>query len=138
MATLKNFIGGKLLDPVKGNMMDMENPATGQVYGHAPRSTAEDVDLAFKAADEGFQIWRRTSPAERSLALFRIADAMEQRSSELVAAEVQDTGKPIWWMRDGEMPQCIDHTRFHATMARNLPGYSTGEYLTGYDSSVRR
>jgi betaine-aldehyde dehydrogenase len=138
MTTLQNFIGGKFLDPVKGNMMDMENPAIGQVYGHAPRSTMEDVDLAFKAADAGFQIWRRTSPADRSLALFRIADEMERRSSELVAAEVQDTGKPVWWMRDGEMAQCIDHTRFHATLARNLPGYSTGEYLVGYDSSVRR
>jgi betaine-aldehyde dehydrogenase len=63
---------------------------------------------------------------------------MEARSAELIAAEVQNTGKPVWWMRDAEMPQCIDHTRFHATMARNLPGWSTGEWLSGYDSSVRR
>lgn len=138
MTTLKNFIGGKLVDPVKGQIMDMENPATGQVYGHAPKSSAEDVDLAFKAADSAFDGWKRTSPADRSLALFRIADAMEKRASEIIAAEVQDTGKPVWWMRDMEMPMIVDHTRFHATLARNLPGLSTGEYLPGYDSTVRR
>lgn len=138
MTTLQNFIGGKFIDPTEGQMMDFENPALGQVYGHAPRSSAADVDLAFKAASDAFDGWKRTSPADRSLALFRIADAMEARADEIIAAEVQNTGKPVWWMRDAEMPQCVDHTRFHATMARNLPGWSTGEYLSGYDSTVRR
>ncbi len=138
MTTLKNFINGKFVDAAEGNTMPIENPAIGQVYGQAPLSGASDVDKAFKAASDAFDSWKRLAPADRSLALFRIADAMEARADELTAAEVQNTGKPVWWMRDGEMPQCIDHTRYHATLARNLPGYSTGEYLAGYDSSVRR
>jgi betaine-aldehyde dehydrogenase len=138
MTKLKNFIGGKFVDSVDGNTMPFENPAIGEVYGQAPLSRAGDVDNAFKAADAAFDGWKRLAPADRSLALFRIADSMEARAAELVAAEVQNTGKPIWWMRDGEIPQCVDHTRFHATLARNLPGYSTGEYLAGYDSTVRR
>jgi betaine-aldehyde dehydrogenase len=138
MTTLQNFIGGKFVEPVSGDYMDMENPATGTVYGKAPRSNATDVDNAFKAASEAFDSWKRSTPSDRSVALFRIADAMAERADELVAAEVQDTGKPVWWMRDEEMPQVIDHTRFHAALARNLPGYSTGEYLAGYDSTVRR
>lgn len=136
--TLKNFINGKFVDPAEGKHLDFENPAIGQVYGQSPNSTAVDVDAAFKAADAAFDGWKRTSPAERSLALFRVADAMEARADEIIAAEIQNTGKPLWWMRDAEMPQCVDHTRFHATLARNLPGWSTGEYLTGYDSTVRR
>ena len=138
MTTLKNLINGKFVDHSNTEYMPIENPAIGQVYGQAPLSREADVDAAFKAAAGAFDGWKRTSPAERSLALFRIADAMEARSAELIAAEVQNTGKPVWWMRDAEMPQCIDHTRFHATMARNLPGWSTGEWLTGYDSTVRR
>ena len=118
--------------------MSFENPAIGQVYGTAPLSRGADVDAAFKAASDAFLGWKRTAPADRSLALFRIADAMEARADEIVAAEIQNTGKPLWWMRDAEFLQCVDHTRFHATMARNLPGWSTGEFLSGYDSTVRR
>ena len=138
MTTLKNFINGKFVDHSSNETMSFENPAIGQVYGTAPLSREKDVDAAFKAASDAFLGWKRTAPADRSLALFRIADAMEARSAEIVAAEIQNTGKPLWWMRDAELPQCIDHTRFHATMARNLPGWSTGEFLSGYDSSVRR
>ena len=138
MIKLQNMINGKFVDPIEGNMMDFENPAIGQVYGQAPRSSAPDVDAAFKAASDAFEGWKRLTPGDRSLAVFRIADAMEARAAELVAAEVENTGKPVWWMRDGEMPQVLDHTRYHAALARNLPGYSTGEYGVGYDSSVRR
>lgn len=136
--TLKNFINGKFVDPAEGKHLDFENPAIGQVYGQSPNSTAVDVDAAFKSADAAFDAWKRTTPADRSLALFRVADAMEARADEIIAAEIQNTGKPLWWMRDAEFPQCVDHTRFHATLARNLPGWSTGEYLSGYDSTVRR
>lgn len=136
--TLKNFINGKFVDPAEGKHLDFENPAIGQVYGQSPNSTAVDVDAAFKAADAAFDAWKRSTPADRSLALFRVADAMEARADEIIAAEIQNTGKPMWWMRDAEFPQCVDHTRFHATLARNLPGWSTGEYLAGYDSTVRR
>ena len=138
MTTLKNFINGKFVDSSSNETMSFENPAIGQVYGTAPLSRDADVDAAFKAAGDAFLGWKRTAPADRSLALFRIADAMEARSTEIVAAEIQNTGKPLWWMRDAEFPQCVDHTRFHATMPRNLPGWSTGEFLSGYDSSVRR
>ncbi|MCX6417529.1 MAG: aldehyde dehydrogenase family protein [Actinobacteria bacterium] len=138
MTTLKNFINGKFVDCSSNETMSFENPAIGQVYGTAPLSRGADVDAAFKAASDAFLGWKRTAPADRSLALFRIADAMEARADEIVAAEIQNTGKPLWWMRDAEFPQCVDHTRFHATMARNLPGWSTGEFLSGYDSTVRR
>ena len=79
--------------------MSFENPAIGQVYGTAPLSRGADVDAAFKAASDAFLGWKRTAPADRSLALFRIADAMEARADEIVAAEIQNTGKPLWWKR---------------------------------------
>ena len=138
MTTLKNFIDGKFVDNASNQTMSFENPAIGEKYGTAPLSREVDVDNAFKAASRAFDSWKRTTPAERSLALFRIAESMEARAEEIIAAEIQNTGKPLWWMRDAEFPQCVDHTRFHATLARNLPGWSTGEYLTGYDSTVRR
>ena len=46
------LIDGKLCDPVKGATMDVVNPANGKVIAKAPRCTAEDVDLAAKAAQK--------------------------------------------------------------------------------------
>ena len=54
----------------------------------------------------------RHHPAERSLALLRIADALEARSEELLAAEVGDTGKPPALTRQEEIPPMIDYIRF--------------------------
>jgi betaine-aldehyde dehydrogenase len=136
--TLQNFIDGKYSPSLSGAVMDVVNPSTGQVYEQAPNSGADDVDAACQAAAAAFIGWRRTTPGERSLAIFRFADALEARAEEFIAAESQNTGKPLRWMRNEEFPMLVDHLRYMATIARNLTGLATASYATGYDSSVRR
>src|ERR1019366_493296 len=82
--------------------------------------------------------WRDTTPKERSLALLRIADALERRAEEFVALECETTGKPISLTRSEEIPQLIDPVRFFAGCARILEGRSAGEYMAGHTSMVRR
>ena len=138
MDRLQNFIDGAYRDSAAEGSLDVVDPSTGTPYLLAPISTAADVDAACRAAAAAFRTWRRTTPAERSLALFRFADALEARSAEFVAAECRNTGKPERWMRDEEFPQVLDHLRYMATIARNLTGLASASYLTGYDSAVRR
>jgi betaine-aldehyde dehydrogenase len=138
MDRLQNFIGGEYRDAGSGSTTDVVDPSTGTVYLQAPNSTAEDVDAACRAAAIAFTTWRRTTPAERSLAIFRFADALEARAEEFILAESRNTGKPLKWMRDEEFPMLVDHLRYMATIARNLTGLATASYATGYDSSVRR
>jgi betaine-aldehyde dehydrogenase len=118
--------------------MDVVDPATGEVYERAPRSGPQDVDAACRAAAGAFTTWRRTTPGERSLAIFRFAEALAARSEEFIAAESRNTGKPLRWMREEEFPMLLDHLRYMATLARSLTGLATASYATGYDSSVRR
>jgi betaine-aldehyde dehydrogenase len=136
--TLQNFINGKYRPSLSGAVMEVVDPSTGQVYEQAPRSGPEDVDAACRAAAAAFASWRRTTPAERSLAIFRLADALEARAEEFVVAESRNTGKPRRWMREEEFPMLVDHLRYMATLARTLTGLATASYATGYDSSVRR
>ena len=89
-------------------------------------------------AAEAFTSWRRTTPSERSLILFRIADALEARAEDLVHAECENTGKPFQLTMDEEIPPMIDQIRFFAGAARHLQGLATGEYLAGHTSSIRR
>jgi betaine-aldehyde dehydrogenase len=72
------------------------------------------------------------------LALIRIADAVEARADDLVALEVENTGKPTAAMRNDEIPPSADQIRFFAGAARHLEGKSAGEYMAGMTSFVRR
>ena len=65
---------------------------------------AQDVDAAMQAAANAFEGWRDSTPSERSLALFRFADAMEKRADEIVAAETRNTGKPVALTASEEIP----------------------------------
>jgi betaine-aldehyde dehydrogenase len=136
--TLQNFVNGKFTDAADGRTSDVIDPSTGEVYAHAPVSGRQDVDVAMQAAAAAFQGWRDTTPSERSLALIRIADAMENRADEIVEAETRNTGKPVALTRSEEIPPSVDQVRFFAGAARLLGGLSAGEYLREHTSMIRR
>ena len=135
--TLANIIGGNRVAP-SGAMLDLISPVTGDVYGQAGVSTAGDVDAAFAAASAAFPIWRATTPAQRQLALFRLADALEQHAEEFADLESQDTGKPRASLVADEIDQSVDQLRFFAGAARDLDGRAAAEYAEGFTSYVRR
>jgi betaine-aldehyde dehydrogenase len=138
MRTLENFIGGERRSALEGRTAALVDPATGKEFAAAPVSSEADVDLACRAAAEAFEGWRETTPAERSLTLLRIADAIEERGEELVRLETENTGKPFQLTMDEELPPVVDQIRFFAGAARVLEGRSAGEYMAGHTSYVRR
>lgn len=140
MATelLQNFIGGQYV-PVNGQgRMPLIDPVTEETYGELPVSDTSDVDAAYAAASAAFPLWRDTTPADRQLALFRIADEMQARAEEFADLESKDTGKPRASLVTDEILQSIDQLRFFAGAARSLEGRAAGEYLAGHTSFVRR
>jgi betaine-aldehyde dehydrogenase len=136
--TIKNFINGKHVAAKDGATTDVVNPATGKVYAKAAKSGKADVDAAMKAASAAFETWRDTTPSERSRALLKFADAVESRAEEIVAVEVENTGKPIALTMSEEIPPMCDQIRFFASAARVLEGKSAGEYMRGHTSMIRR
>ncbi|HKR70280.1 MAG TPA: gamma-aminobutyraldehyde dehydrogenase [Streptosporangiaceae bacterium] len=135
---LRNFVNGQFSDAATGAVSEVVDPTTGEAYTTAPVSGPEDVDAALRAAAAAFEIWRDATPAERSLALLRFADAIEARAEDLVEAESRNTGKPIAMTRTDEVPPCADELRFFAGAARVLEGRSAGEYLADHTSMIRR
>ncbi|MEY3846968.1 MAG: hypothetical protein RJA66_1235 [Actinomycetota bacterium] len=133
----KNFIDGKYVDAKSETSSEIFNPATGKVYATAPKSSAADVDDAYKAAERAFEDWRHTTPSERQLALIRIADAFVERADEIAAVESRDTGKPLNFAR-GEVMGSAGQIRFFAGAARNLEGRASAEYAREHTSSIRR
>jgi betaine-aldehyde dehydrogenase len=134
----QNFIGGQWTDLSYDKRIELINPSTGEAYATAPRSGEAEVDAAVRSAAEAFEEWRDATPAERSLALIRIADSIEARAEELVAAESKNTGKPVALTLSEEIPPMVDQIRFFAGAARNLEGRSAAEYMRGFTSFIRR
>ena len=135
---LQNFIGGQWTDTSFDKRYELIDPSTGEVFATAPLSGETEVDAAVQSAAAAFENWRDTTPSERSLALIRIADAIEARADEFVKAEAQNTGKPIGLTKSEEIPPMVDQIRFFAGAARMLHGLSAGEYMSGFTSMIRR
>jgi betaine-aldehyde dehydrogenase len=135
---LRNFVNGEYAAHTAGQTSPVVDPGTGQEYARAPVSGPADVDTALRAAAAAFEGWRDTTPAERSLALLRMADAVEARAVDLVTAECRNTGKPAGLTMAEEIPPLVDEIRFFAGAARILQGTSAGEYLAGHTSVLRR
>lgn len=138
MEKLTNFINGKAVESTSGETSSLINPSTGQAYATAPKSNGADVDAAFRAASDAFPGWRDSTPSQRQRALLKIADAIEDRQSEIIAIECRNTGKPISLTTTEEVPPMVDQIRFFAGAARNLEGKSAGEYMPGMTSMIRR
>lgn len=135
---LKNFINGEYVSASSDATLDVVNPATAQAYATAPISSANDVDTAYAAAAEAFEVWSNFTPSERQLALFRIADALEARAEEAADVESENTGKPRGTLVEYEIMPSVDQIRFFAGAARNLEGRATAEYARDHTSSIRR
>ena len=135
---LKNFINGEYVEALSDSAFEVIDPATEESYASSPVSGRADVDAAFAAAATAFEQWGDSTPAERQLALFRIADRLEQRAAEFADLESQDTGKPRPTLIDDEIMLSVDQIRFFAGAARNLEGRATAEYMKDHTSSIRR
>ncbi|MFJ6095350.1 acetaldehyde dehydrogenase ExaC [Williamsia muralis] len=118
----ENWIGGQWTAPVKGQYFENPSPVNGKTFCEVARSTSEDIDLALDAAHKAAPMWGRTSVAERSLTLLRIADRMEENLEKLAVAESWDNGKAVRETLAADIPLAIDHIRYFAGALRAQQG----------------
>jgi aminobutyraldehyde dehydrogenase len=133
----KNWIGGDWVAPESDRLDDVIDPATGEVIFRAASSGTTDVDRAVQAAERAFESWSATTPRQRSEALLKLAQAIEDHVDEFTGIESANVGKPLSALPD-EMDLTIDNFRFFAGGARALEGRAAGEYMPGYTSWLRR
>ena len=117
-----NFIGGKFVPPVNGKYFDNITPITGEVVCQIARSDAADVEAALDAAHAAKDAWGKTSAAERSNILLKIADRLEENLHILASAETWDNGKPIRETVNADIPLSVDHFRYFAGVLRSQEG----------------
>jgi aminomuconate-semialdehyde/2-hydroxymuconate-6-semialdehyde dehydrogenase len=114
MQGIKNYINGELIAPVQGNYIDNYEPATGQVYGQIPNSDSADIELAYSAANKAFPSWSKTTLAERSAILGKIAYTITQKLDFLAKAEARDNGKPFSLAKAIDIPRAAANFQYFA------------------------
>lgn len=131
LASLAMTIGG---EPVStSDTFPVVNPATGQVFAHAPRATAADIDAAMDAAQNAYAMWRLDDDARRAC----LADA---------AVKVTEALEDIAVLMANEQGKLIDFARFevkyssvawlHYYAALDLPRQVLQDDKRGYTEVV--
>lgn len=93
MGDEKLAINGQKVD---GDMvLDVVNPATGEVFAQVPRASVSQANSAVAAAKAAFPSWARTLIAERKKLLVSVADKLNARAEEIARVMTQEQGKPL-------------------------------------------
>ena len=114
------------------------NPKTEETIVKLPDASTGQVDEAVDDATKAFQTWSRTTPAERSALLLKLADAIDAEAETFATLEALNCGKPRIRVLQDEMPGVTDCFRFFAGAVRNMHGPVAGEYMAGHTSMIRR
>ncbi|MER7008649.1 aldehyde dehydrogenase family protein, partial [Dactylosporangium sp. NPDC000555] len=120
---LRHFIGGHFV--AAGPAFPKLSPVTGDLVTEVCEADESTVDAAVAAARLAIRgPWGRTGELERAAVLRRIADELERRFDDLVAAEVADTGKPVSQARTLDIPRGAANFRAFADIVAASPAES--------------
>ncbi len=113
-----NFVDGREIDAGNGELLDVRNPATGEVIAKIPNSTAADVDRAMKSARAAFEgkEWGGMDIRARARLVNRLADAFEANLDQLYRLETLNNGRPVNETR-AQLSRLPDFFRYNAGLA---------------------
>jgi aldehyde dehydrogenase (NAD+) len=115
------FIDGEFSDAESHEQFATVNPANEESLSMVAQAGAVDVDRAVGSARRAYdKVWSKTTGAQRSKYLFRIARLIQERSRELAVVETLDNGKPIRESRDVDIPLAAAHFFYYAGWADKL------------------
>ena len=115
------FIDGKWMKASGGETYEVINPANEEILGHASKASPEDVEKALKSAQQGLEVWKKTTPWQRSYILRRIADKMREKQEVLAKWMTLEMGKPLNEAK-GEVNGAADIFEWNAEETKRIYG----------------
>ena len=127
MEKLKNFINGEYISYSKKNL-DVISPYTEEKIAEITDSNIEDVNAAVRSARKSFELWKNTTPQERSNLFLRLAQLLEENKEKIINLESKNQGKPIT-LAGLDIDFAIDNLKFFAGAARCMQTTVSGNYI---------
>ncbi len=134
---LKNYVGGRWVESSAAVYTSVINPATCDVLGECPDSTREDVDRAVRAAQAGFEEWRRTPVLNRAQYMYRFKALLEERFEDLARVVVEENGKTRDEAR-GEVRRGIESVDFATSVPVLMRNDGVEDIAAGIDETTVR
>ena len=118
LKSLRNYVDGEFVSTDK--RFDNISPLTGKVLAQVHEADAALVDRAVQAARKALKgPWGKTTPHERATILHQVADVIERRFDDFVAAEVADTGRTVLQAQKLDVFRAISNLRTFADLGKN-------------------
>ncbi|TAM10707.1 MAG: 2-hydroxymuconic semialdehyde dehydrogenase [Nevskiaceae bacterium] len=122
MKEFKHFINGKFVGSQSGKKFEDRNPVDGSVIGMVHEGGKPEVDAAVAAARAALHgPWGRMTVPQRVELLYKVADGINARFDEFLAAEVADTGKPVSLASHLDIPRGAANFKIFADVIKNVP-----------------
>jgi acyl-CoA reductase-like NAD-dependent aldehyde dehydrogenase len=130
------LIDGSEIDSSDGGLIEIANPATGQVIDTVPEATPSHFETAITAAREGARTWSGTPVHERVAVLRRFVSQLDADAERLAAMITAENGKPLQQARD-EIAGCVRLFRGYAEEALRLYGVTVpGDAQPGLEDDL--
>ena len=126
------FINGKWQKSSSGETYDVINPATEEVIGKASKASLKEITLSLKSAEKGLEVWKSTSPWERSKIIRKISELIRKKNNILANWLTLEVGKPLAEGL-GEANGSADIFEWSAEEAKRIYGHT----LEGRSSSTK-
>jgi succinate-semialdehyde dehydrogenase / glutarate-semialdehyde dehydrogenase len=89
------YIDGKWVQAGTNSVIDVDNPATGEVIGTVPKLGRAETRQAIEAAARAFPAWRARTAKERAGVMRRWFDLMMANQDDLANLMTTEQGKPL-------------------------------------------
>lgn len=136
VSTLKNFVNNEWVEP-NSDLLEVTNPATGDVIAQVPLGGCSEVDLAVAAASEAQSAWAETPVTDRIQYLFRLKALLEEEFDNIARVITEECGKTLAESR-GELRRGVENVEVACGAPILMQGHSNEDIARGIDEIMFR
>ena len=115
------YIDGKWVQAGANSVIDVDNPATGDVIGTVPKLGRAETRQAIDAAARAFPAWRARTAKERAGVMRRWFDLMMANQDDLANLMTTEQGKPLTESK-GEVAYAASFLEWFGEEAKRIYG----------------
>ncbi len=136
--TLDNYVGGEWVAAEHAtDVLDVVNPASGEVLARVPLSGGEDLDRAVQAARDALPEWRGVSTIARARLLFELRQRLAARADDLARSVTTEMGKTLVDAR-AEVARMIEMVEAACAVPTTMQGRILEDVSRGIDAETVR
>ncbi|MDX2240073.1 MAG: CoA-acylating methylmalonate-semialdehyde dehydrogenase [Leptolyngbyaceae cyanobacterium bins.302] len=134
---LQNYVNGEWVASSALDFLEVINPATIEVLGKVPLSSASEVNQAVEAAQQAFTTWRRVPAGDRIQYLFKLKTLLEENLDDLATTITQECGKTFAESK-GELRRAIENVEVACGIPMLMQGYNSEDIARNIDEFMIR